>query len=293
MIVAARFRPAGPYSLALTARARSDATRRWRDNILRAIVGGEQAAATQLVDGTIVVRGESDAAVERMRWVLALDADHTEFLRRFRHDRLLRGPIVHLRGMRILRTDTVAHALLRAFCGQLIESREARAMERRIIRAVSPKVDDLHAAPDTKTLARLSPVEYRALGLHARRGAAVVRICRSFELERLRDLPTETVERRLLRERGFGAWSLGVVGLEGLGRYDRGLVGDLGLVKLAIALKGRWVEGHETAELLEPYGEWAGLASLYLMAGYAKGLIPLPGGEPIRKPPYRISSRAA
>jgi 3-methyladenine DNA glycosylase/8-oxoguanine DNA glycosylase len=293
LIVAARFRPAGPYSLALTARAHSDATRRWRDNSLRAVVGGEHAAATQLVDGTVVVRGESDAAVERMRWMLALDADHTEFLRRFKHDRLLRGPIAHLRGMRILRTDTVAHALLRAFCGQLIDSREARAMERRIIRALTPKVEDLNAAPDTKTLARPSPVEYRAFGLHARRGAAVVRICRSFELERLRDLPTETVEQRLLRERGFGAWSLGVVALEGLGRYDRGLVGDLGLVKLAIALKGRWVEGHETAELLEPYGEWAGLASLYLMAGYARGLIPLPNGEPIRKPPYRISSRAA
>jgi 3-methyladenine DNA glycosylase/8-oxoguanine DNA glycosylase len=291
--VAARFRPAGPYSLALTARARSDATRRWRDGVLRAVVGGGHAAATQLVDGTVVVNGESDEAVERMRRMLALDADHTEFLRRFRRDRMLRGAIAHFAGMRVLRTDTVAHALLRAFCGQLIDSREARAIERRIVHAVCPKVGDLHAAPDTKTLARVAPVEYRKHGLHARRGAAVVRICRAFELERLRDLPSDVVEQRLVRERGFGPWSLGVVALEGLGRYDRGLVGDLGLVRLAIALKGRWVEGHETAELLEPYGEWAGLASIYLMAGYAKGLIPLPDGEPVRKPPQRISSRAA
>ena len=292
MNVAARFRPAGPYSLALTARARGDATRRWRDGTLRAIVGGEHAAATQLVDGTVVVQGDSDAAVERMRWILALDADHTEFLRRFRKDRMLRGAIAHFPGMRVLRTDTVALALLRAFCGQLIDSREAKQMEARIVRATCAKVGDLRCAPDTKTLARLSPVELRAHGLHARRGAALVRICRALELERLRDLPTEVVEERLLRERGFGPWSLGVVSLEGLGRYDRGLVGDLGLVKLAIELKGRWVEGHETAELLEPYGEWAGIASLYLMAGFARGLVPLPPDR-VRKPPHRISSRAA
>ena len=36
-------------------------------------------------------------------------------------------------------------------------------------------------------------------------------------------------------------------------------------------MRGRRVEGWETAELLEPYGEWAGLASVYLLAGYAKG----------------------
>ena len=293
MTVAARFRPAGPYSLALTARGGTDATRVWRDGVLRAVVAGELACATQLPDGAIVIRADSDAAVARMRWLLAVDDDHTEFLRRFRNDRMLRGPIAHLRGMRVLRVDTVAQALLRAFCGQLIESWRARAMEKRIIRAVSPQVGDLHAAPDTKTLACVAPAQYRAYGLHARRGAALVRICRALEVERLRDLPIDAVEERLLRERGFGAWSLGVLALEGLGRYDRGLVGDLGLVKLAIALKGRWVEGHETAELLEPYEEWAGIASVYLMSGFARGLIPLPDGERIRRPPHRISSRAA
>jgi 3-methyladenine DNA glycosylase/8-oxoguanine DNA glycosylase len=292
LILAARIRPAGPYSLALTARGASDATRLWRDGILRAAVCGEQASAEQFPDGTVLLRG-SERAIERLRWVLALDDDHTEFLRRFKHDRLLRGPITHLQGMRVLRVDSVAQALLRALCGQLIESRRARAIERRIVREFSPPVGDLHAAPTTEVLARVAPAQYRAHGLHARRGATLVRICRALELERLHGLPIESVEQRLVRERGLGPWSLGVVALEGLGRVDRGLVGDLGLVKLAIALEGRWVEGHETAALLEPYEEWAGLASVYLMAGFARGLVPVPDGERIRKPPYRISSRAA
>jgi 3-methyladenine DNA glycosylase/8-oxoguanine DNA glycosylase len=97
------------------------------------------------------------------------------------------------------------------------------------------------------------------------------------DLERLRALPTVAAAERLERERGLGPWSVGVVCLEGLGRFERGLVGDLGLVKLCSALWGRWVEGWETAELLEPYGEWAGLAGVYLLAAWRLGLLPVPG----------------
>jgi 3-methyladenine DNA glycosylase/8-oxoguanine DNA glycosylase len=134
----------------------------------------------------------------------------------------------------------------------------------------------LHAPPDCAAFARLAPAELRRLGLGTRRGGALVRICRSLDLERLRSLPGDACADRLLRERGLGPWSVGVVFLEGLGRYDRGLVADLGLVKLLSALRGRWVEGWETAELLEPYGEWAGLASLYLLHAYKNGLVPVP-----------------
>ena len=293
MTVTARIRPAGPYSLALTARGASDATRQYRDEILRAVVGDEIARAGQLPDGTVVISGPSEAAVDALRWMLAVDDDHTEFLRRFRRDKMLRGPISQLAGMRVLRVGTVAHALLRALCGQLIESRRARAIERRIIRMLCEPLDGLHRPPDCATLGRASPAELRAHGLHARRGATLARLCRSLELERLKAVPSPVVAERLERERGIGPWSVGVICLEGLGRREYGLVGDLGLVKLAIALRGRWVDAHETAELLEPYDEWQGLASVYLMAGFARGLIPLPDGARIRKPPHRISSRAA
>jgi 3-methyladenine DNA glycosylase/8-oxoguanine DNA glycosylase len=276
LTVTARIRPAGPYSLALTARGASDATRMWRDGVLRAAIGDEQALATQLRDGTVVLRGPSEASVEQLRWMLAVDDDHTEFLRRFRNDKFLRGAIAHFPGKRVLRVGTVAHALLRALAGQLIESRRARAIEKAIIRKLSPKVGDLHAAPDCETLGSASPAQLRALGLHARRGATLIRLCRSVELERLKNVPSATVSERLERERGLGPWSVGVVCLEGLGRREYGLVGDLGLVQLMIELEGRWVEGHETAALLEPYGEWAGLASVYLLAGLGRGLLPLP-----------------
>src|SRR5205807_7734703 len=127
--------------------------------------------------------------------------------------------------------------------------------------------------------------QLRRLGLQARRAAALVRICRSVDLERLHALPTGKAAEFIERQRGLGPWSAGVVCLEGLGRYERGLVGDLTLIKLMSRLRGRWVEGHETAELLAPYGEWAGLASLYLTKAFSHGLSSLPAERPVRFPP--------
>jgi 3-methyladenine DNA glycosylase/8-oxoguanine DNA glycosylase len=246
----------------------------------------EVATARQTLDGNLVLRSESEQGLERLRFVLAVDADHSEFLRRFARDPLIGETASHFPGMRQLRMSTVAQALLRAFCGQLIDSRRARQLECIIVRAVEPRADgtDLHAPPTCTSLGRLAPVRLRQLGLHASRAAALVRICRYTDLERLHTLPTAKAAALIERQRGLGPWSAGVVCLEGLGRYERGLVGDLGLVKLMSRLRGRWVEAHETAELLAPYGEWGGLAGLYLMTGFANGLIPLPDERPVRFP---------
>jgi AraC family transcriptional regulator of adaptative response / DNA-3-methyladenine glycosylase II len=275
-------RPAGPFTLALCTRHASDATRHLRDGTLTTTLRAghrvEVGSARQTVDGRVVLSAASEEGFERLRFLIAIDADHTEFLRRFARDPLIGEATLRFQGMRQLRLPTVAQTLLRAFCGQLIDSRRARQLEVQIIRAATPRVEgtDLHAPPTAATFAGFAPARLRQLGLHARRAAALVRICRSVDLERLHGLPTAKAAEFIERERGLGPWSAGVVCLEGLGRYERGLVGDLTLIKLMSRLRGRWVEGHETAELLAPYGEWAGLASLYLAMGFKHGLIPLP-----------------
>jgi 3-methyladenine DNA glycosylase/8-oxoguanine DNA glycosylase len=273
-------KPRGPYSLALSARISSDATRTFREGLLTAAfeIGdvAELARAWQSPDGTVSIRADSPGGASKLRWLLALDDDHSDFLRRVRDDPMLGAASRALRGLRPLRVATVAQALLRAYCGQLIEAKRARRLEQTIIRTLCAAGGErLHVAPTTSDLAALAPSQLRALGLHAQRGASLVRICRSLELERLHDVPTAAVAARLERERGLGPWSVGIVCLEGLGRYDYGLVGDLGLVKLLRELRGRPVEGWETAELLEPYAGWAGLASVYLLAGYSRGLLPV------------------
>jgi 3-methyladenine DNA glycosylase/8-oxoguanine DNA glycosylase len=277
-MVGADVRPLGPYSLTLSARGASDATRTFRDGILNAAVPGGRGVAWQRPDGTICLRATSEQALEEVRFCLGIDDDHTPFALRFQRDPLIGTAVGRLRGLRPLRLATVAQALLRALCGQLILASEARAMERRIIRAATARRDGLSVPPTTADLARFSPAELRRLGLHARRGATLARLTRSVELERLKGETTAAAADRLERERGLGPWSVGVVCLQGLGRFERGLQGDLGLVKLLAEMRGRRVEGWETAELLEPYGEWAGLASVYMLAGYAKGLLPVAGG---------------
>jgi 3-methyladenine DNA glycosylase/8-oxoguanine DNA glycosylase len=287
-------RPAGPFTLAQCTRHASDATRQLRDGTLTAALRvGERVevgSVRQTLDGRLVLRAETEAGFERLRFVIAADADHSEFLKRFARDPLIGETTRRFQGMRQLRLPTVAQTLLRAFCGQLIDSRRARELECLVVRALEPRVPgtSLHAPPTCATFARHAPVRLRQLGLHARRAAALVRICRAVDLERLHQLSTEKAAAFIERERGLGPWSAGVVCLEGLGRTERGLVGDLTLIKLMSRLRGRWVEGHETRELLAPYGEWAGLASLYLAMGFAHGLIPLPEERPVRfaRPAY-------
>ncbi len=279
-MIRAELRARGPYSLQLSGRHAGDATRIVHRGSLRATirVDGrlERVEAAQRPDGTIVVAAESDAGVDHVRFVLALDDDHSEFLARFQDDPLLGEATRRLRGLRPVRTGSVAQALLRAVAGQLILASRARQIERAVIRAATPSLDGLHAAPTAEELGRFSPAALCRLGLNGRRAATLIRVCRTVDLEGLKAFPTDAVARRLERERGLGPWSVGLVALEGLGRYERGLARDLGLVRLAGALWGRRVEPEETDALLEPYGEWAGLASVYLLAAAATGLVRLP-----------------
>jgi 3-methyladenine DNA glycosylase/8-oxoguanine DNA glycosylase len=279
-MIRAELSPKGPYSLRLSGRLASDATRVVVDGTYRATIRVEdrleRVEAAQRVDGTIVVAADSDAGVDHVRFVLGLDDDHSEFVRRFANDPLLGETLRHVRGLRPMRTATVAQALLRAVAGQLILASEARRIERRIIKATTPALGELHAAPTTEELARYAPAQLARFGLRARRASALIRLCRSVDLEGLKQQPSTAVAHRLNRERGLGPWSVGVICLEGLGRYEYGLARDLGMAKLASALWGRWVEAEESDELLAPYGEWAGLASVYLLAGFRRGFVPLP-----------------
>lgn len=280
MTVHAELKPKGPYSLRLSGRLASDATRVVVDGTYRAVLragdGLERVQAMQRADGTIVVAADSDAGVDHVRFATGLEDDHSEFVRRFAKDPMLGETLRHVRGLRPMRTGSVAQSLLRAVAGQLIQAKEARRIERRIVSKAAPTLGDLHAPPTAKELARFSPAELARLGLGARRATALIRLCRSLDLEGLKAHPSRNVALRLNRERGLGPWSVGVICLEGLGRYEVGLARDLGLVKLASALRGRSVEAEESDELLAPYGEWAGLASVYLLVGFHRGLLPMP-----------------
>jgi DNA-3-methyladenine glycosylase II len=266
--------PRQPYSLALSARMRSDATRHLRDGVLTLAyeAGGAPALARvrQRRDGSldaVVECAGAEEALSRLRFVLAADDDHTEFLERFRGDPLIGSSVRTLPGLRPIRTATVAHSLLKAVCGQLIQAKAARQLEANLVRLASPEHEGLRLPPGRQTFQRFTRADLARHGLVSRKASALLRLTKELDLERLHGVSTEVAARRIERERGLGPWSAGMVCLYGLGRYECGLVGDLGLVKLVSAQRGRWVETEETRELLEPYGEWAGLASVHMLSG--------------------------
>lgn len=255
-MVDAVLRAAGPYSLRLTARGATWTAR---------LPAGRWASAQQLQDGRIVVRASCELAVDEARFMLALDDDTAEFHRLHARDPLIGPAVQRLRGLRPRRKATVTHAVIRAISGQLIQASRALQIERAVIRAGGED------PPSRTSLAQLSPARITACGLAAGRAATLIRLARSLDLEGLR-MRSDALE-RLGRERGVGPWTVGVVALQGLGRYDAGLVDDLALVKLLASLRRRWPEPGETAELLEPYGEWQGLASVFLLQGFKRGLV--------------------
>jgi 3-methyladenine DNA glycosylase/8-oxoguanine DNA glycosylase len=269
--------PNPPYSLALSARMKSDATRVFRDGVLTMAFEVDEAPALARVrqrpDGSLAVRIEATrlgGALERVRFVLAADDDHTPFLRRFERDPLLGRAARELAGLRPLRTATVTHALLKAVCGQLIQAKAARLLENKLIRNASMGHEGFRLPPRRQTFGRFTHAELARDGLVSRKAAALLRLTRALDLERLHGVSTEVAAGRIERERGLGPWSAGMVCLYGLGRFERGLVGDLGLIRLCSVLRGRRAEVEDTRELLEPYDEWAGLASVYLLASVPK-----------------------
>jgi 3-methyladenine DNA glycosylase/8-oxoguanine DNA glycosylase len=276
-VVEAALRAKGLYSLRLTAR-----TETWRARLPE----GRWAEARQRYDGTVLVRASCERAVDESRFLLALDDDTSDFHRRFANDPLLGPSVRALRGLRPTRTPTVTQAVLRAVCGQLIQARRARDIEREVMRACG------ESPPTREALARLSPARLTGCGLAASRAATIARLVRTIDLEGLRTRSPETALARLRRERGIGPWSVGVIALHGLGRYDAGLVADLSLVKLYASVRGRWPEHPaETASLLTPYEEWQGLASVFLLAAFSRGLVP--GASADRARLVRQSSRRA
>jgi 3-methyladenine DNA glycosylase/8-oxoguanine DNA glycosylase len=263
--------PVQPYSLSQSAWG-SDPTRRFRDGVLEVAFAVDDQATLARVwqrpDGDLGVRLDRAAdehAVAHLRFLLAVDVDHAPFLAMATGDPLLRDVVSRRRGLRPVRVSTVAHALVQAVAGQLITAREARLIEHRIVALTSLRHGDLWLPPTCEGLRARSAAEFARTGLAPRRAAALARVVQTFDVERLRGVATDRAVARIERERTLGPWSAGVIAVHGLGRYEQGLVGDLGLIRLCGNLLGREATADDTQRLLARYGEWAGLAGVHLM----------------------------
>ena len=242
-----------------------DATRRAAGGVLSLVfptaAGPAAARVWQRPDGTVCARidaADDGSAHDRLVEMLGLRLDTRPFLAMAgRRSAAGAARRVHARARPIL-ASSPEHALIRAVCGQLIRSSEAARIERRILRELGRPHQGFVLAPDAATLAAAHPALLEA-GLSPKRAVVLSRAARRLRLDALATEPAQTARLRILREPGLGRWSAGVLMMYGFGRHELGLSGDLGLVRLADAL------GVEEETMLDRYGEWQGMASLWLL----------------------------
>ena len=161
----------------------------------------ELAEAWQRSDGTVCIRAASEAGLERMRFTLAIDDDHSEFVQRFKRDPMLGRTIREIPGYRPIRVGSVCQAVLRALAGQLIQAgsrgRSSGGSSGRCRRWTG----SFAAPPTAEAILQRSPAMLRRDGLSARKAASLVRLCRGLKLEELRAHDGDALAARLERER--------------------------------------------------------------------------------------------
>ncbi|MGI8729527.1 MAG: DNA-3-methyladenine glycosylase family protein [Solirubrobacteraceae bacterium] len=223
-------------------------------------------------------RDDARAAIERMRFALAVDDDLGAFCERFRDDPLIGASLRRRPWLRIARRPVAFEALAWAICEQLIESSRAAAIERRIVRAMGPRcaASGLCDVPSADVLAGCAPARLECFDLSARRAVALVAVAREVARGRLNleVADHEQAWRRLLAMPTIGRWTVEVLAAQGQGRYDVLPAGDLAYLKLL----GSWRSGgdpaaraeeHEVRELFERFGSWRGLAAKHALGSPA------------------------
>lgn len=215
---------------------------------------------------------ELERAIERMRFVLAVDYDLGGFHRRFRRDPLV-GPLIRrMPGFRPRRRVWPWEALSAAVVGQLIEAERAVTIERRIVGRWGPRIGEgrgtLRDVPGAAAIASRAPAELASMDLAPTRAAALRRVAKVVAAGRCR-LDSPAADRRLLAIPQIGPWTVQCLGLFGRGEMDSLPAGDLAYIKLVgrLAGLGRRASVAEVEEFYAPYEPYRGLVGSLTLAG--------------------------
>lgn len=217
-------------------------------------------------------RDQFGLAIERLRFMLGVDDDLTDFHRRFRRDPLL-GPLLRrMPAFRPKRRPWPWEALASAVVGQLIEADRAARIERRIIGRWGPRLgegrDGPRDVPAAATIAGRAPAELAAMDLAPSRAAALRRVAGEVAAGRCR-IERPEADRRLLALPQIGPWTVQRLGLFGRGEPDSLPAGDLAYIKLVgrLAGDGRRATVAEVEEFFAPYAPYRGLVGALTLAG--------------------------
>ena len=278
-----------PWPFRLQRHGGKDGVLRCRNGVLQrllhvddepVVVRVAQPSPDRVVFGATAQRREAaEYGIERMRFAVGVDDDLRAFHERFRFDPLIGRAVRTLPHLRIRRRPEPFEALAWAVCEQLIEFERACEIERRIVWHARRKdaATGLWDVPTAAEVAAMGAPRLESFDLSPARAIALVKAAREVASGRvdLHDADHERGWARLRQIRGIGSWTLEFLALHGQGRFDQLPAGDLAYRKFLGRLRdgGRpsaRADEEEVRAFFARYGEWAGLAGAYALAGSSR-----------------------
>jgi DNA-3-methyladenine glycosylase II len=228
------------------------------------------------VGDKVHLRGD-ERAIERLRFVLALDDDLGPFHRAHRSDPLLGRVLKAKPKLRVTRTPDPFEALAWAVMYQLIDTQQAGNIAWDFTRRHGAQhPSGVWAAPSRAAFTNQAALE--ACGLAATQARTLARVARSNvdpgDHARLAALP------------GIGEWTLGQLDLFGHGRYDVPLAKDVGIrnsYARMVGVRTGSVTEAEFKAVLDRYAPYQGMAALYMTAAGWRGGARYESGHALRR----------
>lgn len=213
---------------------------------------------------------DAQAAVQRCRRLLDLDADPDTVEAQFAADDLL-APLVHKRpGLRSPGHPDGVELLTRAVLGQQVSVKGARTLAARLVSTVgeplAAPVDEVtHVFPSAEAIAGCTPT---SLAMPTARARALINACEQLAGGHIvidAGSDRDEISRQLQALPGIGPWTAQYVALRALGDPDVFLPTDLG-VRNALRALGADSTPQAAARLAESWRPWRSYALHHLWA---------------------------
>jgi len=242
------------------------------------VIDGELQLTEAAWQGDVVHLRGDERAIERLRFVLALDDDLTPFHRAHRSDPLLGRALKAKPKLRVTRTPDPFEALAWAVMYQLIDTQQAGNIAWEFTRRHgTPHPSRAWAAPGPEAFANQAALQQAGLGLPQARTLARV----------ARDVVNHGFDRRRIEAaNGIGEWTLGQLDLFGNGRYDVPLAKDVGIrnsYARMIGVRTGSVTEAEFKAVLDRYAPYQGMAAIYMTAAGWRGGARYESGHALRR----------
>lgn len=256
--------------------------------LLKVVAGGTTDAPT--LDVYQAGGGlDTDLALERLRRILDVNADHRPFYDFARGDPALWRVIKPLEGLPNVRAASLFEGLVQTIIEQQISWTGAQRAQRWLVKWANNRIwragVDYYAFPTPEQIAVATVADLTPLKITFKRMALLIDVARrvvsgQLDLEGLGQVSPESAYRTLLAVKGIGHWTA-VVALDRAFGHHFGVAHTDVVLQIAV---NRYFFGGEgrapadlTADTFARYGHFAGVAAHYVLSRYVLDSYPALG----------------